>query len=414
MKKLKLVLFYAAILIPLGLLIILTLSIVMKVFTINTIDYEKIYSNLENYLKADKGQIGLSLNEGELTIRYNYKIKEGPYKPRIKKVKFTPNPDNSLIYVYGSSPVVAKLPLSKDLLFPALLEKLLNSGRKGKEIELYNFGLESFDSFDIKKLLEATVEFKKPNLIIFYEGHMDYESAYIANIKREFYFLRGKFFRYLFGVAFLKQAYTNIDPVKQIVEIGDWVIRATVEPNLLNLVQRASVVTIPSEPFKRYNRLIESYYGKNVKEIIALCNEYDVLIIFVVPVANLHAKPFGIYDITQRYYKLGLAEEDYHKRIAYLNKAKDSEIFTGDLRAKTAMNDFLRTLNQEDVYVLDLENELIKEKNVFDYQYFYDIGHVKPRLHKMIADYLYDFITENVDFSSLREAAETTDHRSNL
>jgi len=371
-------------------------NVTYNIYKIRRIDYDGIYSELNDYLESDRGELSLKPDNDKIQIEYNYRIQDGPYKPRRIEVDFAPSPDDYVIYVYGSSPVVSRLLFSSEKsLFPFLLQSRLNLDKKGT-IDVYNFGVESFDSFDLEKLIKATVKFRKPDLMIYYEGHMDYEAAYLTGIKREFYFLRGNFFRYLFGVASFKKE--KAGSLEKIAEIGDWIIRSTVEPNLLNFLQKFGLVSIPPDPFTGYNRLIERYYERNIKEIIGFCGQQDLPVIFVTPIANLKVKPFGVYGITQKYYLLGLKERDYRKTITYLNKARDSEIFTCDLRAKSGLNDFLRGLDSEDVYVLDLETRLMDEKFGFDYEYFYDIGHMKPGLHRIIAAYLSDFIEEHIEF----------------
>ncbi len=392
MKK-KILLFYAILYLPLLLLILLVFSILYRSYFINNLDYAKIYCELKDYLDSEKGEINLKITNSELIINYNYKIKKGPYKPKKKVLKFAPSSGEIIIYVCGSSPVCSKIPFSDYKVFPKLLEDILNSNYR-KKFKVYNFGIESFDSFDLKKLVKATFNIYKPDLVIYYQGHMDYESAYLTVIKRKFYFLRGGFFKYILGLIFLGKASKAPDSVKKLAEFGDWIIRSLIEPNLLNFMQKINLIKIPSAPFRRYNSLIQSCYEKNIKEIIALCKKSNIPIIFITPIANLKAKPFGIYKITQKFYSLGLKERNYYKKIEYLVKAKDSEIFTGDLRAKSELNDFLRNIDNsaENVFVLDLEKELLKKKFSFGYEYFYDIGHLKPNLHSLIAFYLYNFI----------------------
>jgi hypothetical protein len=110
------------------------------------------------------------------------------------------------------------------------------------------------------------------------------------------------------------------------VFVGDWILRSAVEPNIFNLLQRAGAVKIEDAPFEVYNALILEHYKKNVTEIIDLARENSIPLIIVTPIANLEAKPFGVYDITEKYYDYALQEDDYGTRMAYLVKARDTEI----------------------------------------------------------------------------------------
>lgn len=386
--KLKTSVFYIITSLPLCFLIFFIFGIVNNLYKIKNIDYARIAADLEDYLESEKATLSLKAVNNKLNVGYDYKINGGPYKPKEINFVFNNNPGDYLIYVYGSSPVISHLPfVSTDSLFPGILESKLNSGYNRK-VRVYNFGVLSFDSFDIKELMKRTVDYRRPDLIIFYEGHMDYTAAYTVAIRKYFYLLKSGFFKKLLGLFSLNR----FDKWNRFADVGDWILYSGVEPKLINLMQRLKIIEIKPEPFSWYNRLILHYYKRNITEIINFAKEKNVPIVFITPVANLEVRPYGIYSITTEYFALGMKEKDYLKRIEYLFMARDSEIFTGDLRAKSGLNDFLRTLNGEGVYTLNLENILISNKFEFNYDYFYDIGHIKPKLHKIIAEQIYDFI----------------------
>ncbi len=386
--RFKISVFYIITLIPLCLLVLFTFGIVKNIFMVRTVDYARITCDLRDYLESEKAAFSFKAAGNRLIIGYDYKIRGGPYKPKELDFVFNDNPGDYLVYVYGSSPVISHLPfVSTDSLFPNILESKLNSGHNRK-IRVYNFGVSSFDSFDIKELVKCTVNYRKPDLIIYYEGHMDYTSAYATVIRRHFYLLKGGFFRKLIGLVSLNR-YANWN---KSADVGDWVLYSSIEPGLINLMQRLNVIHINPASFSVYNRLILRYYEKNIVEIINFVKSKSIPVIFITPIANLEARPFGIYEITQKYFTLGMKEKDYVKRMEYLSMARDSEIFTGDLRAKSGLNEFLRNLNEEGAHILDLEKILACDKFEFNYDYFYDIGHIKPKLHKIIAGHIYDFI----------------------
>jgi hypothetical protein len=301
---------------------------------------------------------------------------------------FDNNPGDYLVYVYGSSPVISRPPfVSVSSLFPGILESKLNSG-SNRKVRVYNFGVSSFDSFDIKGLMEVTVNYRKPDLIIYYEGHMDYTGAYSTVIRRNFYLLKGGFFKNLIGLSSLNK----FDNWNKFADAGDWILYSSIEPRLINLMQKLKIIAIDPAPFSGYNQLILRYYEKNIAEIINFAKDKNIPVVFITPVANLEVKPFGVYEITQNYFTLGMKEKDYRKRIEYLTCARDSEIFTADLRAKSGLNEFLRNLDGKGAYILDLEGILMRNEFEFNYEYFYDVAHIKPKLHKIIAEHIYDFI----------------------
>lgn len=398
-QLIKKLFFYLALIFPLLVLALAIAGLVIHIYALNHIDYDLLSKRLDAYLKSNKGEIRLDYADKLLTWHYEYRIKDGPYKPKSKSYAFDPSENEKLIYVFGSSPLVSKLPFSKDKFFPEILEDKLNHKLNGRKVKVYNFGVESFDSFDLKKLIKPIVSFKKPDLIVYYEGHMDYEAAYLTNIKREFFLIKGNFLRFLLGATLSLKDPQRIDSLQKSAEAADWLIRSTLEPNFLNFLQMTRLVNIPPEPFKKYNQQIEGAYEVNTAEIISFCRQEGVPVILVTPIANLKVKPFGIYALTQKKYIQGLREKDCLRQINYLKAAKETEIFTGDLMAKAALNDYLRGIKQDRVYVLDLENELKAQKFSFDYRYFYDLGHMKPQLHQLIADHLADFITVNINLN---------------
>jgi len=386
--KLKNLVFYIITFLPLCLLLFFLFRFSSNVVHIKNLDYERIVCELENYLASDKAVISFNHGDDGLRIEYDYLIEDGPYKPKKINFVFNNKPDDYLIYVYGSSPLISRLPfLGEDSLFPDILESELNSGQP-RNVRVYNFGVSSFDSFDIKEMVKGTVNYRKPDLIIYYGGHMDYSSAYSVVIRKNFTLLKGDFFKKLVGFSSLNK----FDKWNKFAGIGDWILYTSIEPNLINLMQMAKIVSIRPEPFVDYNQLILSYYEKNINEIINFAREKNIPVIFITPIANLEVKPFGIYDITQGFFNLGMKESNYLKRIGYLFKARDSEIFTGDLRAKSGLNYFLRSLKRSGVYVLDLEAILLSNEFMFNYDSFYDVGHIRPGLHKIIADNIHGFI----------------------
>ena len=386
--SLKSIVFYAVTIAPLCLLACLVCEVSWNLYRAGHPDYARIYNELEACLKSDKGEFSLASGEGRLKIAYDYRVAGGPYKPKNVDVPFAPDQKDYAVYLYGSSPVVSRLPfISADSLFSSILQATLNSS-PGRRVRVYNFEAVSFDSFDIRGLMKCTVTHRRPDLMIYYEGHMDYMGAYITAIRKNFRLLRGGWFGGLLGLSVLNR----YDQWRHFAEVGDWLVYSSLEPRLMNFLQRLGVIQLDPAPFAEYDRVILSYYKKNVLDMAAFAAQRGIPIIFITPIDNMEAKPYGIPTVTQKNFELGLKETDYRRRMEYLAKAVDSEIFTADMRAKSGLNAFLRSLKQEGVYVLDLEGRLRQEKFAFDYDYFYDVSHIRPRLHKIIAKHLYDFM----------------------
>ncbi|MBL7129975.1 MAG: hypothetical protein ISS45_00990 [Candidatus Omnitrophica bacterium] len=395
-ERCKTTLFYFVILIPLFFLIVLISNIGLSINRINNhIDHSKIYQKLKSYYDSKRADVSLEGKDNKITIIYK-DDSTGSFR---RGINFNHSPDDYIIYVYGSSPIISKPPLfaANYLHFPTILESRLNSMTNKKTFRVYNFSMVWADSYSLKEIIELTVDYKKPDLAIFYyEGGVDYELAYrAANIKEGYYFIKSGFLKKLFSWKCLDK----IPGWKTLVSYGDWFLVAYVEPSLINFMQRLGLVRIDSEPFKKYNQLIIEDFKANILKLINYVERKNTALVFVTCLDNLKAKPCGIYRITQKYYELGLQEEDYSQMIEYLVKAKDSEIFTGDLRGKSEVYEFLRSLSNlgsSNVYVFDLRQRLFQEQFTFDYDYFYDYGHLKPKANEIIADYLYEFIVDKI------------------
>lgn len=388
-NKLKSFFFHLIAVIPLLILILFAVYIGFGVLRAARPDYTAMRNDLENYLKSEKGELRFSDAGKDLILDYRHKARNASYKPSGARFSMEDGGAERLVYVYGSSPLVTKLfSTSKSALFPARLEDRLNSAG-GAKYKVFNFGVVSFDSFEIKEIVKATVGRKKPDLIIFYEGHMDYESAYAAAVKQCFFIIRRgayvKIVDYIFEHKF---------PGYRAVIVADWILRSAIEPNLINFLQRIGALTLEEEPFREYDGMILAGFKKNLGEVITVGRENGIPVVVVTPIANMLAKPFGIYDMTEKNYRYALREDDYASRMTYLVKAVETEIFTGDLRAKPGLYAFIKGLSGHGGYVFDLEGDLQKEKFPFDYTYFYDIGHMKPELHEIVAERLYGFLRE--------------------
>ncbi|MEW6101897.1 MAG: hypothetical protein AB1481_06355 [Candidatus Omnitrophota bacterium] len=379
-------LFYVFILfLPLLLLSFLLFSFISGILKIRKIDYAKMRSELQMYLGQEKGGLTALLKDGVMRINYDYYVKEGPYKKPDKEIPFNPLQDECLIYVFGSSVVGSKPPLLKDevIYFPQLLEGLLNSGGSNK-FKVYNFAMEGFDSFEVKELALKAFGQRKPDIAIYFDiGVGNFENSYYQCIKKKYYF----FWNFLLSNPRLPR-FLNIP--------ADQFLREFLEPNLLNLCQKLKLIRIPLEPFLGFNGLILESEKRNILDIIRACQAKRIPLVIVMPMGNLEERPYGIYELTDYYYNKGMKEVDPYRRIDYLVKARDSEIFTFYFGFKKAVYDFLCGLREKGVYLLDLTDKSPYEMFDFSYDNFYDYGHMKTKTHRIVAEYLYDFLKKNI------------------
>lgn len=387
--KTKKILFYFIILLPLSLIFTFLSSLIFNIVKIKNMNYEELSNKLSKYLLEEKGKVSVNYGNNKVEVLFVPKNKSIVYKPKKTEIDFNYDKKDKLIYVFGSSPVVAKLPFyGNNILFPSILEE--NIVRKGYGYKVYNFGISSFDSFDIKECFaEALKKLPKPEVIVFYEGHMDYEAAYYSVIKPNFYLLNNYFFDLVSGINFLNR----VDNWEKFIFMGRWLIRSIIAPRVLFFCQQIGVLRLNSQEFERFNQKIVASYKINVNTMINYAKMANIPFVIITPVCNLEAKPYG--DMKTNYlYEAGLKEKHYFKRIEYLKKAKASEFISADIMAKPSLNEFLRNLKSPGVYVYDLERYLVEKKFSFNYKYFYDGSHIKPNLHRIIGESLFNFLNE--------------------
>jgi len=353
-----------------------------------------MHSKLESILKDDydfKENITITK---ESTKFYN-ENSAGFEDVGIKIFNYSSNSD--LIFVYGASSVVAP---RYDEVFAEYLENELN--KNNMQFEVINFGMDGVDSDIVKGRIKSSLKNKiKPQLIILYAGHNDYNNIYLR-IREETSILKKTFFskmiiRYLENLKFKNYDFskeerlreTRIKPIYTPYFTNiDWVI----EPKLKKYSQKLKLIRFNNKYFTKYNELILEHYSKNIYDIIKLVKKNEIPLIIITPISNLEAEPFGIIRYTTDVYLQGLKEGNYSKKYGYLQKAKDNEIFSGHMRVKSQLNRFLREINESEIYVLDLENELIKRNFSFSYNDFYDYIHLKTEVHRLVSDILYRFI----------------------
>jgi lysophospholipase L1-like esterase len=282
--------------------------------------------------------------------------------------------------------------LTDKLTFAQYLEQDL--AKDNKELRIVNFGVSGIDSFSVKLRVEQALRYAtiKPKLLLFYYGHNDCHAAYksVVNGPRAPYgnlfntFLRTSF--YLSGGEFDAREQEVVFGTKRYEFFWYGLYH---RPRYFNLAQKLGLWTIDNAVYQDYNRRILESFKTHTSEIVALARENAIPALFITPIGNLHAKPYGRIDIVEDNYEKGLATADYRKRLEYLTVARDNEIFTGDLRAKSELLDHLRTVGDgSTTFLFDLERDFIAQGFPFDGTTFLDYFHFNDAGHQKLAGYL--------------------------
>jgi hypothetical protein len=367
-KKFRDIFFYFIAYLPFCLLLFLTGTLLIRIHEINNINFTDISHDLSDHFRKS-GNISIFMDSkinGSLSSVYEY-------------LNSSDNTSDFLIYVYGESSLVDP---SRKEAFPSYLEKILNS-KKNSSYKVVNLGVEGIDSSQIKKIYVRSIAIKKPNLTIIYAGHNDYNNAYNNYINPHYYLIRNREIRIFLGklIHLFGENHKDMSVV----------FRFNIEPRLLKFFQKTKLLHMDYSFFSTCNSLILKNYAQNIFEILAMSKRDKIPVIFITPIGNLEAEPFGVNNMTYHVYQIGFAEKNYSKRFYYLNKAKDHEIFSGDLRAKSELNDFLRGLANQ-TYIFDLESDFRSREFSFSYENFFDYLHLRREAHFQIASALYTFL----------------------
>lgn len=359
----KRIIFWAVLLSPAFALLFFIFAFIFSSIQLNKIDHDAIRISLDRYLQA----------------------KEPTTFPPPEAFS-TADSTRANIYVFGESSVV----LTDKLTFSHYLGKDL--GEAVPDVRVTNFGIPGIDSYSIKKRVSQALQFApaKPNVLILYYGHNDYNIAYdnIINIAYD-----GSFDIFLKIGNYVSGGKFNFPEQKYVFnseKYGElyWYARFR-RPAFLNLAQKAGLFKVENDRYDEYNEMILEHFKKNTKEILLMAKEAGIPVILVTPIGNLHAKPYGAIEIVDKNYKQGISAKDYKESHDYLMKARDNEVFTGDIRAKTPLNDYLGSLhNGKSVFVFDLERDFTEEKFAFDESNFMDYFHFNDKAHQKIAGYL--------------------------
>ncbi|MGB2601634.1 MAG: hypothetical protein WBD00_02145 [Candidatus Omnitrophota bacterium] len=395
-NTIKVLIAYLVILLPAVLTLVIFLNIGLNVLRINRgVDFSNIRSQVESYLRSERRDASAKLIGDKLSLRYEYTYPRSQYDYFEKTVNFDPDKEDKIIYVYGSSPAVSKPPFIGDRfsVFSELLEEKLNSSVSKDSFKVYNMAMTSADSSAMYEIVRATLCVKKPDLVIyFYEGGMDYEAAYYAaKVKESFYPVT------IFSMNDLLMR-TGLSGNKKVVRWSgyvSWFNRCYLQPALMNFLQATNILKIPVAPFTEVNAMITRDLEKNLARTAELVTSQNIPIVFVASSDNLEAKPYGVYSVTQMHFDKAMSATDSLERISFLKEARDSEIFTGDLGARSEAYDVIRGLalkGIDKVYVFDLESDLEEEEYPLGYDSFYDYGHMKPELHRKVADEIYVYL----------------------
>ena len=347
--------FFSFMLIPAAFLAVLVVLTARDIYATRMIDPKKVYQSVQEHL----------------THREVFSF---PLPDEI----YVQDGSRKSVFVFGSSDVI----VSDGVVFPARLEQ------QHPELRVINLGVMGIDSFLTKRRVSDALSAARPDLIILYMGHNDYNEAYHGVILPAY-------FEKFDSLLWLTYLFSTEKPA--LADASDryyWFMRRH-SPRIYEAFQGLGLIDIHSDDYLPVNRLILDYFIGNYDAILKLAAAQGIPVIAITPVGNLRAEPYGDYRTTTALYRKGLVEGNYEQSLAYLKKARDTEILTYDVRAKSPVVEYLRKINRPGVRVLDLEKILERMHFDFGHSDFLDYVHFNNRTHRLVAEIIYDFLREN-------------------
>jgi lysophospholipase L1-like esterase len=292
------------------------------------------------------------------------------------------------IFTFGGSSLVGERMTE---VFPAELQRALNASGRG-DFRVVNLGWPGHDSFSVRNRVQAVLEQARPGLVVIYSGHNDYTCVYAGNrrspvtVRRSLYLVSDTLLvRQLFRLAHWWQWRGYAARARPDFEAY---LKMFVEPAAADWLRRARLLDFPSDHLQPVNRVVLKHYARNIRAITSACRARGVPVLLVTPISNLARPPVGSSPEARRLYdrhympgELSTTSDGAH--LEGLVRAKDLDVFNYDIRAKSALLNFLRSQPGDGVYLLDLERRLLAEGIDFKAS-FLDLVHMQRPLHRRV------------------------------
>ena len=377
------------------LLIMLTLvgAIVVRLVQVWRLEPDQLQEEVKQLLAYKQGEpFKLSVQDGQEGFRY----------PWCDFQTLKGKPGQRVIYAFGGSSLV----YPRWTNFPAFLRK--GEEKEPRQWHVVNFGHAGYDSFSVRQQVEKAVRRAPPDLVIIYSGHNDFTSAYWNDLLPHLYLVAGSpVLNALSGLAYyigssMRDASRDVERLTYEVYM-----HTSLEPAMFGMMSRTvGLYSGFHDMFSKINKLVLQGYQRNLNAMLGVCRKAGVPVLLVTPVSNLHFAPVGLDGEAEQLFARGLAAASYKERIKLLARARDADVFSGMVRAKSMLLNHLRSRHKPpSVYVLDLEDELHREQNPMDDTQFSDALHMTVPMHKTVARYLFWYIVDKFKFGGAAAAS---------
>jgi|GEM_PF-5538630 len=396
-KTATLALFWLIQILPVVLIGFLSFDIYESVRITNSIDKAGVLEDLRKTLALEKG-LSFSLTQKDGQLGY-YRFGWTPLKDdsAICTVPndFVPverNPEERAIYIFGGSPVL--LPDPQNSMVDFVAREL--SERTGEKVRSYNFGMCGITCTSVaRRAIEALKV--PPDLLIIYNGVNDY--SYSDNFVARNYFIarEGTVFESLLYLFFYIRFYW-INEFPGSVEYKyayPFYKQYFVEPVLNRILRDTNMLKVDESLFLAGENVMFEHYLSKMSTIITAAGEAGVPVLIIPATGNFLERPFGVDNDALNHYLKGLSSRDYNESAYHMLWAREGSYFNKLIRAKHQIYDELYNLDYPNLYVFDLEYELLQARFPFDFTSYMDQAHMHTKTHEYISTFIASYILEN-------------------
>lgn len=281
------------------------------------------------------------------------------------------------VFFFGSSSIAAP---SRQA-FDASLQAALDDA--GRDLQFDNLGWDGLTSWHVRQRLQETFDQADtrgivPDLVVLYYGHNDVTYTY-------HYALDKPGFDALFGFSWVLtgEAFREHDAGHTY-----FFYKHRRVPFVLDVLQRRGLVTLPADAFEPLLPKTLDGYRASTDGIVADLQARGVPLLLATPVGQLAMQPYGPLESATRLWEAAGSADTYDARMALLLAARDAEVWTPDMRAKTPMNDILRqtAAAHDDVSMCDIERAFLDQQLPFDGSMFTDPVHFSAEGRRHLAE----------------------------
>lgn len=249
------------------------------------------------------------------------------------------------VFVFGGS-TTAGYPFPPNASFPRQIKRKLEMFYPDYRIEVINLGVSAVNSYFVRDILPDVLS-KDPDLLIFYAGHNEFYGA-LGPASTEYIFSNPTLVQLLLDLRELKtyQLIQNIMGAITSTLAGE---AEESRSTLMSELIKEQEIPYDSEIYKAGL----NQYRENMDEVLSLCEDQKIPVVFGTLVSNLKQKPLSSSDeVAQSYFESAQSylESDTLKAHEFFAKAKDYDLLK--FRATEDFNKIIVDLRQK--YKFDL------------------------------------------------------------